>query len=54
MLRSAPAVFETLRWGGALYLTYLGFRIFRAPVSAQPDLDLVVSVAQPTAERRTV
>jgi len=49
LLRSAPAVFDILRWGGAIYLTYLGFKIFRAPVSAQQDLDKAVSVAQPAA-----
>ncbi|MET3108045.1 threonine/homoserine/homoserine lactone efflux protein [Oxalobacteraceae bacterium GrIS 2.11] len=49
LLRGAPAVFDVLRWGGAIYLTYLGIRIFFAPVSAQPDLDETVAVAQPAA-----
>lgn len=49
LLRSEPAVFEVLRWGGAIYLTYLGVRIFCAPVSAQQDLDQIVKVTQPTA-----
>jgi threonine/homoserine/homoserine lactone efflux protein len=48
LLRSAPAVFDVLRWGGAIYLVYLGVKIFRAPVEAQ-DIDKTVSVAQPTA-----
>jgi len=47
LLRNAPVVFEVLRWGGAIYLVYLGVRIFRAPVSAQQDLDQVQDVAQP-------
>ena len=47
LLRSAPAVFDILRWGGALYLTYLGIRIFLAPVSTQADIDQVVSVERP-------
>ncbi|MFZ6691317.1 LysE family translocator [Undibacterium sp. SXout20W] len=33
LLRSAPAVFETLRWAGALYLAYLGYKLWTAPVS---------------------
>jgi threonine/homoserine/homoserine lactone efflux protein len=49
LLRSSPAVFEILRWGGALYLIYLGLRIFLAPVSTQRDMENVASVAQPTA-----
>jgi len=48
LLRGAPAVFEFLRWGGAIYLTYLGLRIFFAPVDARQDIDQVVSVRQPT------
>jgi threonine/homoserine/homoserine lactone efflux protein len=48
LLRGAPAVFEILRWGGAIYLVYLGWRIFCAPVSARADLDQVPSTAQPT------
>ena len=47
LLRSSPAVFEILRWGGALYLIYLGLRIFLAPVSTQRDMENVASVAQP-------
>src|SRR5450830_40302 len=33
LLRSAPAVFEALRWAGALYLAYLGYKVWTAPVS---------------------
>jgi len=40
LLRSAPGVFDVLRWGGALYLAYLGYRIFRAPVTAPENIDL--------------
>ena len=49
LLRNAPAVFEFLRWGGAIYLAYLGFRIFRAPVSAQKEMDKGIPIVQPTA-----
>jgi threonine/homoserine/homoserine lactone efflux protein len=49
LLLSAPAVFNILRWGGAIYLGYLGIRIFLAPVSVQQDIDKVISVAQPAA-----
>ena len=47
LLRGAPVIFEILRWAGALYLAYLGFKIFCAPVSVQQDLATPVNVAQP-------
>lgn len=49
LLRSAPAVFTVLRWGGAIYLIYLGIKVFRAPVKAQQDIDKSAVVAQPSA-----
>jgi threonine/homoserine/homoserine lactone efflux protein len=32
ILQSAPAVFDALRWAGALYLAYLGYKVWTAPV----------------------
>jgi len=50
LLRSAPAVFDFLRWGGAIYLVYLGVRIYRAPVKAKADMTTEVGVTQPSAQ----
>jgi len=33
LLRNAPALFDILRWAGALYLAYLGYKVWTAPVS---------------------
>lgn len=33
LLQSAPTVFEILRWIGAAYLAYLGYKVWTAPVS---------------------
>lgn len=32
ILQSAPAVFDALRWAGALYLAYLGYKVWTASV----------------------
>lgn len=32
ILQNAPAVFDALRWAGALYLAYLGYKVWTAPV----------------------
>jgi threonine/homoserine/homoserine lactone efflux protein len=32
LLQSAPTVFDALRWAGALYLAYLGYKVWTAPV----------------------
>jgi threonine/homoserine/homoserine lactone efflux protein len=34
VLQNAPAVFDALRWLGALYLAYLGYKVWTAPVIA--------------------
>ena len=49
LLRGAPTLFLILRWGGAIYLVYLGIRIFRAPVHAPQNLEVAVHVAPPAA-----
>jgi len=34
VLQNAPRVFDSLRWLGALYLAYLGYKVWTAPVTA--------------------
>jgi threonine/homoserine/homoserine lactone efflux protein len=34
ILQQSPAVFDALRWMGALYLAYLGYKVWTAPVTA--------------------
>jgi threonine/homoserine/homoserine lactone efflux protein len=34
VLQNAPMVFDALRWLGALYLAYLGYKVWTAPVTA--------------------
>jgi threonine/homoserine/homoserine lactone efflux protein len=34
LLHNAPTVFDLLRWVGAIYLAYLGYKVWRAPVHA--------------------
>ena len=36
ILQQSPAVFDALRWLGALYLAYLGYKVWTAPVEAKP------------------
>jgi threonine/homoserine/homoserine lactone efflux protein len=33
ILQNAPTVFDALRWAGALYLAYLGYKVWTAPVT---------------------
>lgn len=49
LLRNAPTLFLILRWGGAVYLIYLGIRIFVAPVYPSQNLDPRATVAPPPA-----
>lgn len=37
LLRSAPWLYDVVRYGGAAYLAWLGMQIFRSPVFALPD-----------------
>ncbi len=34
ILQNAPTVFDALRWAGALYLAYLGYKVWTAPVES--------------------
>ncbi|MFM0742026.1 LysE family translocator [Paraburkholderia xenovorans] len=37
LLRSAPWLYEVVRYGGAVYLAWIGIQIFRSPVFALPE-----------------
>ncbi|CAG4922999.1 LysE family translocator [Paraburkholderia saeva] len=37
LLRSAPWLYEVVRYGGAVYLAWIAVQIFRSPVFALPD-----------------
>ena len=37
LLRSAPWLYDVVRYGGAVYLGWVGIQIFRSPVFALPD-----------------
>lgn len=37
LLQAFPALFDALRWTGAVYLVYLGIKSWRAPVAASLD-----------------
>ncbi|NPT37559.1 LysE family translocator [Paraburkholderia xenovorans] len=39
LLRSAPWLYDVVRYGGAVYLAWVGIQIFRSPVFALPDAD---------------
>ena len=34
LLLNSPAIFDALRWAGALYLAYLGYKVWTAPVES--------------------
>ena len=52
LLRSAPACFDVLRWAGALYLAYLGYKVWTAPVHAVAPVDATAAVAAVATVRR--
>ncbi|SEE81909.1 Threonine/homoserine/homoserine lactone efflux protein [Burkholderia sp. WP9] len=37
LLRNAPWLYDVVRYGGAVYLAWVGIQIFRSPVFALPD-----------------
>jgi len=37
LLRNAPWLYDVVRYGGAVYLAWIGIQIFRSPVFALPD-----------------
>lgn len=45
LLRSAPWLYDVVRYGGAVYLAWVGIQIFRSPVFALPDADTAGAAA---------
>ena len=45
LIRSAPWLYEVIRYGGALYLAYVAIQVFRSPVFALGDDGRIVAVA---------
>lgn len=43
LIRSAPWLYEVIRYGGALYLAYVAIQVFRSPVFALGDGDAAAS-----------
>lgn len=39
LLRNAPWLYDVVRYGGAVYLAWVGIQIFRSPVFALPERD---------------
>ena len=49
LLRSAPWLYDVVRYGGAVYLAWVGIQIFRSPVFALPDGTTAGSTADAAA-----
>lgn len=47
LLATSAAVFTVLKWIGAVYLIYLGIKLWRAPVSAPQDGEASEPIGQP-------
>jgi threonine/homoserine/homoserine lactone efflux protein len=47
LLRSAPWLYEVVRYGGAVYLAWIAVQIFRSPVFALPAGGVDASVQRP-------
>jgi threonine/homoserine/homoserine lactone efflux protein len=47
LLRSAPWLYEIVRYGGAVYLGWIALQIFRSPVFALPAGEVVTTGARP-------
>jgi threonine/homoserine/homoserine lactone efflux protein len=47
LLRNAPWLYEVVRYGGAVYLAWVGVQIFRSPVFALPPGDVVNAASRP-------
>lgn len=47
LLRSAPWLYEAVRYGGAVYLVWIGIQIFRSPVFALPAGGAPVTQTRP-------
>lgn len=49
LLRNAPWLYDVVRYGGAVYLAWVGIQIFRSPVFALPDGDAASGAARAEA-----
>ncbi|MFM0272915.1 LysE family translocator [Paraburkholderia aspalathi] len=47
LLRSAPWLYDVVRYGGAVYLAWVGIQIFRSPVFALPDGGVMGAESRP-------
>ena len=47
LLRSAPWLYDVVRYGGAVYLAWVGVQIFRSPVFALPEGGVAGGESQP-------
>lgn len=45
LIRSAPWLYEVIRYGGALYLAYVAIQVFRSPVFALGDAEAAAASA---------
>ncbi|NYH14321.1 threonine/homoserine/homoserine lactone efflux protein [Paraburkholderia bryophila] len=45
LLRNAPWLYDVVRYGGAVYLAWVGIQIFRSPVFALPEAGAAAAVA---------
>ncbi|RQS20982.1 LysE family translocator [Burkholderia sp. Bp8992] len=46
LIRSAPWLYEVIRYGGALYLAYVAIQVFRSPVFALGDSDAAATAGE--------
>ncbi|WP_193099762.1 LysE family translocator [Burkholderia sp. Z1] len=46
LIRSAPWLYEVIRYGGALYLAYVAIQVFRSPVFALGEGDTATSAGE--------
>ncbi|WP_322077702.1 LysE family translocator [Burkholderia cepacia] len=46
LIRSAPWLYEVIRYGGALYLAYVAIQVFRSPVFALGDGDAAATAGE--------
>ena len=46
LIRSAPWLYEVIRYGGALYLAYVAIQVFRSPVFALGDGDAAAAAGE--------
>jgi threonine/homoserine/homoserine lactone efflux protein len=50
LLRSAPWLYDVVRYGGAVYLAWIGIQIFRSPMFALPESGAARDEANPSTD----